>query len=145
MNLRSEEDSPSNCGDVITDNSCVKPSEPGLADLGTAEAQTEESEAAKYIQEGDSIAVDQVLEGSSSEEEEEEDDDDDGDGWITPSNIKQVKASMGDVNMEKAAVTVGCITLDFAMQVSLIPVGISIAKAVSAFTNMFPKASYFWG
>ena len=52
-----------------------------------------------------------------SDQDEDSDDEDDG-GWITPSNIKEIKASMGDKNLEKANVTVGCITGDFAMQAS---------------------------
>ena len=55
-------------------------------------------------------------EDGESEEGEEDDDDDDG-GWITPSNIAQVKKSMGGVNCERATVPVGCLTTDFAMQV----------------------------
>lgn len=51
------------------------------------------------------------------EEEDEEEDDDDGGGWITPSNIKQVKMDSADWTAP-ADVTVGCLTTDFAMQVT---------------------------
>lgn len=51
------------------------------------------------------------------DEEEEEEDDDDGGGWITPSNIKQVKMDSADWTAP-ADVKVGCLTTDFAMQVT---------------------------
>ena len=50
------------------------------------------------------------------EEEEEDDEDEDGGGWITPSNIKQVKMDSADWTAP-ADVRVGCLTTDFAMQV----------------------------
>lgn len=50
-------------------------------------------------------------------EEKEEDDDDDGGGWITPSNIRQVKMDSADWT-SPADVRVGCLTTDFAMQVT---------------------------
>lgn len=49
--------------------------------------------------------------------DEEEEDDDDGGGWITPSNIKQVKMDSADWTAP-ADVKVGCLTTDFAMQVT---------------------------
>lgn len=52
------------------------------------------------------------------ENEPEDDDDDDGGGWITPSNIRQVKMESADWTAP-ADVKVGCLTTDFAMQVSL--------------------------
>lgn len=55
--------------------------------------------------------------GDDEEEEEEGDDDDDGGGWITPSNIKQVKMDSADWTAP-ADVKVGCLTTDFAMQVT---------------------------
>ncbi|KAK6185464.1 hypothetical protein SNE40_007691 [Patella caerulea] len=75
--------------------------------------------------EGDVLRADDIEEGEESEEEEESDDDDDG-GWITPSNIKEIREKMGDVNTEKANVPVGCITTDFAMQNVLIQMGLNV-------------------
>lgn len=46
-----------------------------------------------------------------------EDEDEDGGGWITPSNIRQVKMDCADWT-SPADVTVGCLTTDFAMQVN---------------------------
>ncbi len=54
-------------------------------------------------------------------EDEEEEEDDDGGGWITPSNIKQVKMESADWTAP-ADVRVGCLTTDFAMQVTDAPV-----------------------
>ncbi len=73
------------------------------------------------------VQDDEVLEAERLEEDEEEEEDGDSDEeeedgggrWITPSNLKQVKKAMGDKNSEPARVTVGCLTTDFAMQVSI--------------------------
>lgn len=55
--------------------------------------------------------------GEDKENEPEDDDEeDDGGGWITPSNIKQVKMDSADWTAP-ADVRVGCLTTDFAMQV----------------------------
>lgn len=50
------------------------------------------------------------------EEEEEQPEEEEGGGWITPSNISQVKMDSADWTAP-AEVTVGCVTTDFAMQV----------------------------
>jgi hypothetical protein len=60
--------------------------------------------------------------GANSDEDEDEmsdesDDDDDDDGWITPNNIKDIKQKMGNIPTEEADVMVGCLTMDFAIQV----------------------------
>ncbi|XP_037553667.1 RNA-binding protein NOB1 [Nematolebias whitei] len=58
------------------------------------------------------------------ENEPEEDEDDEG-GWITPSNIRQLK--MDSANwMASADVKVGCLTTDFAMQNVLIQMGLHV-------------------
>ncbi|XP_056134436.1 RNA-binding protein NOB1 [Lampris incognitus] len=64
------------------------------------------------------------LQGEESGEEQE-DGDDDGGGWITPSNIKQVKMESGDWTVS-ADVKVGCLTTDFAMQNVLIHIGLHV-------------------
>ena len=53
-----------------------------------------------------------------SEDEEEEEDDDDDEGWITPSNLQQVQKDMGGLDEDVDDIVVGCMTTDFAMQVS---------------------------
>ncbi|KAM7405599.1 hypothetical protein PAMP_000035 [Pampus punctatissimus] len=57
--------------------------------------------------------------------EEEEEEEDDGGGWITPSNIKQVKMDTADWTAP-ADVKVGCLTTDFAMQNVLIQIGLHV-------------------
>lgn len=54
--------------------------------------------------------------GNSAEEEEEEEESDD-EGWITPSNLKQVQQDLGHCDTAPADIQVGCVTTDFAMQV----------------------------
>ena len=74
--------------------------------------------------EGDVLPAESLREGESDDEDEDDDsgvDDDDGDddGWITPSNICSVKQSMGEYEaICEERVDVGCLTTDFAMQVS---------------------------
>ncbi|XP_070823485.1 RNA-binding protein NOB1 isoform X1 [Chaetodon trifascialis] len=58
-------------------------------------------------------------------EPEDEEEDDDGGGWITPSNIKQVKMDSADWTAP-ADVRVGCLTTDFAMQNVLIQIGLHV-------------------
>ena len=70
---------------------------------------------------GDDVLPDDLMEegDDSAEEEEEEDAGDDDDGWITPSNIQEVKRRMGvgAADTEEKGVSVACLTTDFAMQV----------------------------
>lgn len=51
------------------------------------------------------------------DDEDDEEDDDDGGGWITPGNIKEVKMDSADWTAP-ADIKVGCLTTDFAMQVT---------------------------
>ena len=82
-------------------------------------------ETSEELREGDIINEECLEEDSSESEdedsEEDDDEDDDGGGWITPSNIRNVKEKMGMPEAEKARVPVGCLTTDFAMQVNFIP------------------------
>ncbi|XP_061450525.1 RNA-binding protein NOB1 isoform X2 [Rhineura floridana] len=61
----------------------------------------------------------------SGEEEESGEDSEDDEGWITPSNIKQIQQdpSQGE---EPAGVQVACITTDFAMQNVLLQMGLHV-------------------
>lgn len=56
--------------------------------------------------------------------EEEEDVEDDNEGWITPSNIQQIYRDMG-CSETTAEIKVGCMTTDFAMQVTNLDSGSS--------------------
>ncbi|XP_058066467.1 RNA-binding protein NOB1 [Anopheles bellator] len=59
-----------------------------------------------------------------SEASEEEDNDE---GWITPSNIQQVKRDYGQDCLEETVSPVACMTTDFAMQNVLKQIGLKIA------------------
>ncbi|KAI4464494.1 rna-binding protein nob1 [Holotrichia oblita] len=52
----------------------------------------------------------------NSSETSDYDDEDDDAGWITPSNIKEIKKQINSSFVEEKAVKVACITTDFAMQ-----------------------------
>lgn len=63
---------------------------------------------------------DDKSDGQSDDEDKEneaEDEEEGGGGWITPSNIGQVKMDCADWTAP-TDVTVGCLTTDFAMQVN---------------------------
>uniref|UniRef100_A0A2M3ZHR2 RNA-binding protein NOB1 n=1 Tax=Anopheles braziliensis TaxID=58242 RepID=A0A2M3ZHR2_9DIPT len=67
-------------------------------------------------------------EGDEEEQEEDEDEEEDDDGgWITPSNIQQVKRDYGMDCLEETVSPVACITTDFAMQNVLKQIGLKIA------------------
>ncbi|XP_033847622.1 RNA-binding protein NOB1 [Periophthalmus magnuspinnatus] len=68
---------------------------------------------------------DKENEPQEEEEQEEDEEDQDGGGWITPSNIKQVKMDTGNWSQPED-VTVGCLTTDFAMQNVLIQIGLHV-------------------
>uniref|UniRef100_A0A3Q3QVE0 RNA-binding protein NOB1 n=1 Tax=Monopterus albus TaxID=43700 RepID=A0A3Q3QVE0_MONAL len=59
------------------------------------------------------------------EDKENEPEEEDGGGWITPSNINQVKMESADWTTP-ADVRVGCLTTDFAMQNVLIQIGLHV-------------------
>ena len=82
------------------------------------ENQTEDQSRSAELEDGQIFTADQLEEGSDDDDDDDSDDDDDDGRWITPSNIKNVKAKMGTGDTEKASVPVGCLTTDFAMQVS---------------------------
>lgn len=63
------------------------------------------------------LSEDQSEDEDKENEPEDGDDDDEGGGWITPTNIKQAKMDSADWTAPDD-VTVGCLTTDFAMQVT---------------------------
>ncbi|KFP19194.1 RNA-binding protein NOB1, partial [Egretta garzetta] len=63
--------------------------------------------------------------GASAEEEEDEEESDD-EGWITPSNLKQVQQDTGHCDTAPVGVQVGCVTTDFAMQNMLLQMGLHV-------------------
>uniref|UniRef100_A0A8B9N2A9 RNA-binding protein NOB1 n=1 Tax=Accipiter nisus TaxID=211598 RepID=A0A8B9N2A9_9AVES len=58
--------------------------------------------------------------------EEEEDEESDDEGWITPSNLKQVQQDTGHCDTTPVGVQVGCVTTDFAMQNVLLQMGLHV-------------------
>lgn len=64
---------------------------------------------------GDDVASEDEKEENGFEERKDEDSDDD-EGWITPSNIKQIQRDFEQCTVPQD-VRVGCVTTDFAMQV----------------------------
>ncbi|XP_013380649.1 RNA-binding protein NOB1 [Lingula anatina] len=92
--------------------------------------KSHDSKQVVSLADGDTL-TDDVLEYEDEEDAEDEDDDDDDDddgGWITPSNIHQIRQQMGDHNTQRADVEVGCITTDFAMQNVLIQMGLNVVS-----------------
>ncbi|NXH16584.1 NOB1 protein, partial [Bucco capensis] len=63
--------------------------------------------------------------GASAEEEEDEEESDD-EGWITPSNLKQVQQDLGYCDTAPTDIQVGCVTTDFAMQNVLLQMGLHV-------------------
>lgn len=60
------------------------------------------------------------------DEESSDEESDDGEGWITPSNISNVKKNFGSEVLEDTEVEVACITTDFAMQNVLKQMGLNV-------------------
>ncbi len=72
-----------------------------------------------------------VDEGVEEDEEgEEAEEDDDEEGWITPSNLQEVQKDMGGVDEEPEDIIVGCMTSDFAMQVSVYYIILSVNQRI---------------
>ncbi|XP_051799241.1 RNA-binding protein NOB1 [Acanthochromis polyacanthus] len=94
----------------------------GLLDGGGVSV-SDSSQTQQEVEQPDDQSDDEDKENEPEEEEEE--DEDDGGGWITPSNIRQVKMDSADWTAP-ADVTVGCLTTDFAMQNVLIQIGLHV-------------------
>lgn len=107
-----------------------------FAELSTEEAkeleEVEEDILEKVQHQEDEVLVEDCEEEMSDAEEEESDqegdeEEDDDEGWITPSNIKEVKRDYGTDLLEDTASPVACMTTDFAMQNVLKQIGLHIA------------------
>ncbi|RVE74928.1 hypothetical protein OJAV_G00027140 [Oryzias javanicus] len=89
---------------------------------------TVSDELLALLDEGGASRSDPSAEDQSDDEDKEnepEEEEPDGGGWITPSNIRQVKMESADWTTP-ADVTVGCLTTDFAMQNVLIQMGLRV-------------------
>ncbi|XP_065601358.1 RNA-binding protein NOB1 [Cyrtonyx montezumae] len=62
----------------------------------------------------------------AEEEEDDEEESDDDEGWITPSNLKQIQQDTGHCDTVPANVQVGCVTTDFSMQNVLLQMGLHV-------------------
>ncbi|EEB08385.1 ribosome biogenesis protein Nob1 [Schizosaccharomyces japonicus yFS275] len=91
--------------------------------LSNEKSESDNSNAAVEPKEQEP-SVDQV-------EEEDEGDDDDEEGWITPSNLKKVRAREAEADSVAKPVNmkVACITTDFAMQNVLLQIGLNLVSA----------------
>ena len=85
---------------------------------GAGEEELQQNEYCEREQGRELSEEDEIEEEDEEEDEEEaeEEEEDDGEGWITPSNLKQVQLESGDWTAP-ADIKVGCLTTDFAMQV----------------------------
>lgn len=103
-----------------------------FGELSTVEAQELEDTILNEVQQPESEDEDSKDEDPEEdtledESEPEEDEDDDEEGWITPSNIKNVKRDFGTDLLEENPSPVACMTTDFAMQNVLKQIGLHIA------------------
>ncbi|XP_055713148.1 RNA-binding protein NOB1 [Phlebotomus papatasi] len=98
------------------------------------ESEGEDEQVNELTEDFNTLNCDEILrkhedsdgEQDSGAEEAETDSDDDG-GWITPSNIKQLKKDMGfDVKEEKPAI-VACVSTDFSVQNLLKQIGLNLS------------------
>ncbi|XP_053678326.1 RNA-binding protein NOB1 [Anopheles nili] len=94
--------------------------------LSGTEDSEKESKEAFVSEEAEESGDEYAEEDHNSDEAEEESDDDDG-GWITPSNIVQVKRDIGMNLHEEVEARVACITTDYALQNVLKQIGLQIA------------------
>lgn len=105
-----------------------------FAELNSKEAEELHETILKQVQEEPEACDDESggeeeaseEEYSANEDGEGEDDDDDN-GWITPSNIKEVKRDFGTDLLEDNPSQVACMTTDYAMQNVLKQIGLNIA------------------
>uniref|UniRef100_A0A1B0DHZ0 RNA-binding protein NOB1 n=1 Tax=Phlebotomus papatasi TaxID=29031 RepID=A0A1B0DHZ0_PHLPP len=98
------------------------------------ESEGEDEQVNELTEDFNTLNCDEILrkhedsdgEQDSGAEEAQTDSDDDG-GWITPSNIKQLKKDMGfDVKEEKPAI-VACVSTDFSVQNLLKQIGLNLS------------------
>lgn len=104
-----------------------------FAELSSKEAEELQEAILKQVQEepegedDESGGEDEASEEEDSTNEDGEEEDDDDEGWITPSNIKEVKRDFGTDLLEDNPSPVACMTTDYAMQNVLKQIGLNIA------------------
>lgn len=104
-----------------------------FAELSSKEAEELQEAILKQVQEepegedDESGGQEEASEEEDSTNEDAEEEDDDDEGWITPSNIKEVKRDFGTDLLEDNPSPVACMTTDYAMQNVLKQIGLNIA------------------
>lgn len=104
-----------------------------FAELSSKEAEELQETILKQVQEepegedDESDGEEEASEEEDSTNEDGEEEDDDDEGWITPSNIKEVKRDFGTDLLEDNPSPVACMTTDYAMQNVLKQIGLNIA------------------
>lgn len=104
-----------------------------FAELSSKEAEELQEAILKQVQEepegedDESGGEEEASEEEDSANEDGEEEDDDDEGWITPSNIKEVKRDFGTDLLEDNPSPVACMTTDYAMQNVLKQIGLNIA------------------
>lgn len=104
-----------------------------FAELSSKEAEELQEAILKQVQEepegedDESGGEEEASEEEDSTNEDAEEEDDDDEGWITPSNIKEVKRDFGTDLLEDNPSPVACMTTDYAMQNVLKQIGLNIA------------------
>lgn len=83
--------------------------------------QPVKNENEEEIDEGQGESFEDEASNNSNEEDDDE-------GWITPSNISNVKKNFGGDVLEEKDVEVACITTDFAMQNVLKQMGLNVTS-----------------
>ncbi|XP_029353336.1 RNA-binding protein NOB1 isoform X2 [Echeneis naucrates] len=96
----------------------------GLLDLMDSQGSVQDLDPVQGVDCGTNTSGHTESQSDKDKENESEEDDDDG-GWITPSNIKQVKMDSPDWTVP-TDVRVGCLTTDFAMQNVLTQIGLHV-------------------
>ncbi|EAT42876.1 AAEL005628-PA [Aedes aegypti] len=98
-----------------------------LVELCSDEAEELEEQILKKIEPQEAEDEEDMSEDEEEAGQAEDEDDDDDEGWITPSNIKEIKRDYGTDLLEESASPVACMTTDFAMQNVLKQIGLHIA------------------
>uniref|UniRef100_UPI00358E7E47 RNA-binding protein NOB1 isoform X2 n=1 Tax=Myxine glutinosa TaxID=7769 RepID=UPI00358E7E47 len=97
---------------------------------GPTEEEHTSGEEAEQLEQ-DLLNVKDCGEGSGSDEvisvEDESDEDDDGEGWITPSNIRELQKDSCKEKLVEGT-KVACLTTDFAMQNVLLNLGLTVVS-----------------
>ncbi|XP_071958444.1 RNA-binding protein NOB1-like [Antedon mediterranea] len=85
-------------------------------------------EKAEQLENKDDLSKDNLIDEDPVNDVDMDGEEDEEIGWITPSNISQVKQYNESEQIPASGVGVGCLTTDFAMQNVLIQIGLSVVS-----------------